>query len=152
LVIGVNIYFDSVFRDENIFIPVWKSKDEELIPNFYVGKIEETLIFNLYDRVFTNKILFVISSDDLLGAIHQPLEDLQGFTDNDSFKYRFIDFSYDETERNAFLDKAPRWLSGQIADKPNQEKFLKNKVWVQILKKIYFNVSNTKNGLFYEVE
>lgn len=152
LVIGVNIYFDSVFRDENNFVPVWKNKDGELIPNFYIGKIDETLIFNLYDRVFTNKILFIISSNDLLGAIHQPLEDLQGFTDNSSFKYRFIDFSYDEAERNAFLDKAPRWLSDQIADKPNQETFLKNKVWVQILKKIYFNVSDTKNGLFYEVE
>ncbi|NOT73384.1 MAG: hypothetical protein HOP08_00550 [Cyclobacteriaceae bacterium] len=152
IVIGSNLYFDSIFRDDENFVSAWVPGENNIIPDFYVGRLGDTKIFNLYDKVFSNQLMIILSSDDIVGVIDQTANASETFKQIESFSCKFVDFGIDTESRNTFLADSPEWLLRQIPDGNGREKFIKSQVWIQMLKKVQFKVSKKRTALFYMIK
>lgn len=149
IVIGRNIYFESIFRNERDFTPFSEIPDIIESADFFVGKFGDVDIYNVYDNVFDSKLLLIASAEDILLLKSKPVE---GLAVVGSFGCRFVDFAYDEEQRRQFLEKPPQWLVNQVPDRAKQDDFLKTKVWIQISKGIYFEVDEIKKrGMLFEI-
>ncbi len=151
IVIGRNIYFDSIFRNADDYKPYWNEKEKNnILPGFYVGIIGNMPIFNLYDELFHKSFLVIDTSE--ISFAEKIDESKLPFTLIGNFRTSFIDFSNDEEQLEKFVSKPPLWLQEQFGEKADElRKFLKKKVWIRISKQTSFEVPKDSQAFLYEI-
>jgi hypothetical protein len=137
-------------EDETGFVSVRSGGEAVIGSEFYLGQLNDTKIFNLFDTS-RSKHLIILSSDYLVRADRRLEEGLDNFFRQDDFGYKFTDFR-DEAALNSFMEQPPEWLRSAGSDINQQREFLRKKVWIQIITGVAFYVTTAKDALFFQVD
>lgn len=153
IIIGRNIFFDSILENMDSYVPEWKtSSNPGFTGNFYNGKVDNLLIFNMYDQVFDDKSFLVINTEDILGVEDQT-ENTDEFEMVKSFKTSFLDYATHQASFKAFNDNPPDWLLESYGDDPEKlSEFLVKQVWIRIFKKSKFAITDNKTAYYYQLK
>lgn len=153
IVVSRNIYFDDILREADGYIPSWNLRnDENLIPNFYSGKLNNVDLFSYYDHAFgTQGESMLVIDKNLFGSIENIDESAEGYGVNDNFKWMMEDLAQDQ-ELTEFLKKPPTWLVEEFKTEKDQRDLLIRKVVIKIFKQIKISVNGnipSEGYIFY---